>query len=237
MTFKHTVARAALAAIPSRRPALVVASFGRAGSTVVFTALSEGMARARLGRSSPRLNELLRTYCWDLGAESLKPGMVYKTHDYPDGLERTRRVKAVFMFGSMVDSALSVQAQLALKGPDWVARHFSHLRTADSFDNLLKRDALGFMAQTRAWAGFDARPVLCLRYEALWDHRARLSEFCGFEVNLPERRARRTVRHDPALLAAAEAVYGPLDARLAALPDCFVAAPESAACLPEAARP
>lgn len=97
--------------LPTSLDGVVVASFGRAGSTVVYGALSEAMARRRFlvgGRSSAKI---VKAGSWFLDAQALNPGVIYKTHDYPDALSGKRNLRAVFLFGSTIDAALSVYEQ------------------------------------------------------------------------------------------------------------------------------
>lgn len=221
--------------LPTAHPALVVASFGRAGSTVVWDALRMAMARARLGPLASTNPEVCSGLAFNFPqGDALRPGIVYKTHDYPDMMVASRRVRAVFLFGSAVEAALSVHEQKALRGEGWVRQHFHHLHRPYRYDALLDADVLGMRDQCVAWMGYTASPVLCLRFEALWDNVDRLSEFCGLEVRLPARKPRKTKEVSPDLLARAKATYAPLDAALAALPDCFEAAPDYARRLREA---
>lgn len=213
-------------ALPTSKDGLVVASFGRAGSTLVYDALAEGMARHRFGRESDTALRIVKDGAFDLGAQTLRPGVVYKTHDYPEILAGRSNLRAVFLFGSAVDAALSVHAQKEARSEAWVREHFEHLRRPYRYDELLKEDVLGFRDQCVAWMGFEEIPVLCLRYEGLWDNAETISEFCGLDVRLPERRARAPKQVDPELLATVQEVYGPIDEDLAKLPDCFTAAPE-----------
>lgn len=213
-----------LQTLPTDKDALVVASFGRAGSTLIYDALVDAMARRRFGMAHGVLHKAVEDRAFGLGYSPLRPGVIYKTHAHPTPLIGRRRVRAVFLFGSAVDAALSVHAQKDLRGEDWVKMHFEHLHRPYRYDDLLKADVLGIRDQCIAWMGFEDVPVLCMRYEGLWDNARQLSEFCGLEVKLPTRRARTPKVISPDAMAAARNVYGPLDEDMAKLPDCFVAA-------------
>lgn len=218
--------KGAVQGLPTTLDGVIVASFGRAGSTVVYDALAEAMARHRFLLSGAASEKIVKEGVWDLGAQQLRPGVIYKTHDYPDVLAGQRDLRAVFLFGSTVDAALSVHAQRDARSEAWVREHFRHLRRAYRYDDLLCEDVLGFRDQCVAWMGFEAVPVLCLRYEALWDQAQALSEFTGLDVRLPERRPRARKQLDPLLLEAVKAIYTPIDDDLSCLPDCFIATPD-----------
>ncbi|GGB26460.1 hypothetical protein [Allosediminivita pacifica] len=212
--------------LPTKRDAIVVASFGRAGSTLVYDAVAEAMAQHRYHAAGGLSLKVAKDEAFDLGARKLRPGVVYKTHDYPDVLSGKKNVRALFLFGSAEEAALSVHAQKAARSEDWVKLHFEHLRRPYRYDDLLQEDVLGFRDQCVAWMSFEGVPVLCLRYEGLWDNIDTISEFCGLDVRLPKRRERAPKKVEPEALERARAVYGPLDNELAKLPDCFVASPE-----------
>ncbi len=212
--------------IPSQKDAILVASFGRAGSTLIYDAVNEAMARSRFGISASAFQKITRDVAMDLPNCELRSGVVYKTHDYPDSLAGRQKVRGIFLFGSAEEAALSVHAQKAARSEDWVKLHFEHLRRPYRYDDLLQEDVLGFRDQCVAWMSFEGVPVLCLRYEGLWDNLDKISEFCGLDVRLPERRERAPKKVEPEVLERARAVYGPLDDELAKLPDCFVASPE-----------
>ncbi len=214
--------------LPTRADAIVITSFGRAGSTLVFDAVTEALARARFGTDASFAQRITRdpAFADDLG--HLHPGVVYKSHRYPNVLEGRERVRAVFLFGSTMDAALSVHAQKSLRGEGWVKQHFEHLQRPYRYDALLSEDVLGFREQCIAWMGYQKAPVLCMRYEGLWDNQDKLSKFCGLDISLPPRRERDKKQVDATLLDAAKGIYGPIDDDLARLPDCFEAAPEYA---------
>lgn len=224
---KSTVRDVLRSVAPAPVDALIVSSFGRAGSTLVHDALMESVARRRFGIANRTTRFAVREMAWDLSETRLRPGVVYKSHDYPDALSDQKRVRAIFLFGSAMDAALSVHQQLALRGPVWVQHHFDHLHSSHGIEDLFHFDALGIEAQLRAWSGFTGCPVLCLRYEALWDNIDRLSEFCGVEVNLPPKRTRSEKQYPDDVVASARKIYSPIDTLSEALPDCFIASPDA----------
>lgn len=205
-------------AIPSKRPAVVVASFGRSGSTLLFEAMSWAMSRVRFGRRS----RYTKDEAWDLSSTRLRPGIVYKTHDYPDALTGRDRVRSVFVFGSATDNVLSTLNQEKVKGRRWINAHLKHLRSTGCFEEILQRDVLGIMAQMDAWSTFDSSPILCVRYEALWDVQSDIRDFTGLPIELPKRRQRVTKEVASSTLSKVMEFYGPIDARIAQLPDMYL---------------
>ncbi len=223
ITTLRSAAKSALQKIPSPHDAIVVASFGRAGSTLIYDAVVNAMAKAKPALPYSLAQKLVQSDAFDPPMPVFRKGVVYKTHAYPDLLEGQANVRAIFLFGSAVETALSVHAQKTLRGEGWVKRHFDHLRRPYDYENLLKSDVLGLRDQCIAWMGAETHPVLCLRYEGLWENTDRISEFCGLNIRLPVKRRRTRKDIAPDLLAAAQRVYSPIDEDLARLPDCFIA--------------
>jgi hypothetical protein len=197
-----------------RKPAIVVASMGRAGSTLVFTALRD----ASFGRPT-------EPFLVDLEGATLEAGMVYKTHDFPEGLRNHTNVRAVFLFGSASDSAKSVYLQEQKLGRQWIDRHFAHLHTDQPFEELFERDVLRIGDQLEAWTNCDHTPVLGVHFDAIWDNVDRIRNFTGLDLVLPQRRERQAKILPPGLQAKSERTYGTLDARIDKMPKVFVSGP------------
>ncbi len=195
-------------------PAVVVASMGRAGSTLVFEALSAASDM----RPDP-------SFLPELAGARFEPGAVYKTHDYPDALEGVANLRVVFVFGSASEAARSVFFQERALGREWIRKHLAHLKAERPFEALFDEDILRIGDQLDAWTGCPHTPVLSLRFDALWDNVDILRRFTGLRVRLPARRPRRPKPLPPELEARCAATYGPLDRRIAAMPPVILSGP------------
>lgn len=209
--------------LPTSFDSIVVASFGRAGSTLVYDALVVARAKSRYGSGASIPQRLVRDTVWDLSEKPLRPGVIYKTHDYPEALKKTNGVRAIFLFGSAVDAAQSAYGQKSVHGEVWTREHFQHLRRPYRYDEIPTSDVLGFRDQCIAWMGCEQMPVLCIRYESLWKNVSVISEFCGLDIRLPIQRQRSKKKTGSAKLAQFRATYSALDADMDKLPDCFLA--------------
>lgn len=205
------------------RPPVVVASMGRAGSTLVFDALVEGMALRRFGRAGQRLGleRLVRSWAFDLTQTPLIGGVVYKTHDFPPPGLAQHNPKIVYVFGSASQAAVSVHSCVDRYGRAWVDQHFRHLRARGRFEDMWTQDVLRFEDQIDAWTQVADLDVLAVKFDALWDHERTMSDFLGVRVKLPPRRDRLAASADADVMARARSLYAALDARIAALPDVF----------------
>ncbi len=201
---------------------VIVASMGRAGSTLIYDALNKGMGMARFGEETYRNGRFVRDVAWTLSKARFRNGVVYKTHDFPHDLTAAQNVRVVFTFGIPSDAARSVLGCNTKYGRAWIEEHFEHLRANGTFDQICDRDVLRFGDQLDSWTALKSIPVLGLKYESLWQSGAQqaLSRFVGFPVTLPERKNRESAAMD--LGEAGEKLmktYANLDARVAAMPD------------------
>lgn len=206
---------------PCPLPPIIVASMGRSGSTLVYTAVSRAIAAERflwLGRFG---GAIVSDSAWDLGEKRYEPGVVYKTHGLAHELPAGAQAKVIFLFGPASDAALSVLACKEKYGQEWIDLHFDHLRATGTVQDLSSSDVLRFEEQVDGWRGKDGVERLILRYDAIWDHAETLSEFVGCPVKLPVRRARSGVNAAPREEREQFLItYARLDEKFAALPPC-----------------
>lgn len=210
----------------SHKP-ILVASMGRSGSTLCWRAISEALVINKFGAAGSLFRKYLakriRSEAWDLRTDRIFPGRVYKTHALADELPSDFDGRIVFLFGCASDAALSVVSCRQRYGEDWVSEHFQHLRAIGSFDELGNYDVLQFEKQIETWTNLEGHNIICLRYEKLWDNVSALSEFLGFNVELPERRIRTTHNlqnlHNSDLFLAN---YKNLDDKISDLPDLII---------------
>lgn len=206
---------------PNNKPCVLVASIGRSGSTLAADTLSR-QARTIWKRKPALFQE-------SLALAPLELGTICKTHDYPEALRgRTEPVKALFLFGSTLDAAVSVHNCLGRLGSDWVKLHFEHMKSKGKAEELFHYDVLGMAKQIKAWSTFDAVPTMSVRYDALWKHSERIADFTGYRFVLPEFRARVGREIEERLTMRAKEVYGPIDEIIMKLPEIFQSGPSMA---------
>lgn len=215
--------------LPSKIPPIVVASMGRSGSTLVHDAICRGLAKVRFGCSGRLTTRLVAGYAWDLGSAPLRNGVAYKTHALAEELHGRPDAKVVFLFGSVVDSAVSVINARKVKGDAWIASHFNHLRGEGGIEELAERDVLRFSDQFDGWTNLTSNPAIAMKYDSLWHNQDSLSDFLGFSVALPPRRERSAKQVDSKVLERLHQTYAPLEARIAAMPDVIRSVPEGKA--------
>ena len=207
------------ARLAGEAPPILCASIGRVGSTLSWDALIRSRARAMLGAYHPTDWRRISAMRWNLKGARLKPGRVYKTHDFPGDLALDRAMRILFLFGRPSDVVLSVLRCRETEGETWITDHLRHMHASGGLDLIFDRDVLRLEEQIDAWLALRGADILCLKYEALWERREILSDFVGFDVALPPQAARSVGDLDPDLVTRVREAYARLDAKVAALPD------------------
>ncbi len=197
---------------------IVIASIGRSGSTVLYKSI--------LGPRQGFLSRKLRkrdSFQQDLAKETMRPGAIIKTHDFPEPLlRRSEKIKVVFCFGSALEAALSVYGKSIRNDQGWIRNHLEHLHATGGIEDLLSVDILRMGEQILSWATFQAVPVLCVKYDALWSNQEEIGEFCGRTLELPVRKGRTPKDYPEEIVNTAIQTYGPIDAIADQLPDIFL---------------
>ena len=102
--------------------------------------------------------------------------------------------KAVYIYGCPVTSVLSILRKLNSGEEKWYQKHCFHLAGSiiDPTD-VFKGDAFQFELNYLSWLNQTRVPTAFVRYEYLWDRQDQLSTFLGYQIELPERKKRKTV--------------------------------------------
>lgn len=179
---------------------IVIASSGRAGSTMLFESAAESLIRSRFGCGPETVwgKILIRLSCGYLGRLSQireVPFAIYKTHDTFNA-DYTSDCKFIFVYGDPVESAVSIERVVKEKGEEWFAEHQYHLNAEGPLQELFTKDVLNYEGQLKSWLGEIRDDVLCIDYNDVWKRQDEMSKFLGFELHLPPRRARNSVSSD-----------------------------------------
>lgn len=177
-----------------KSPKIVVASSGRAGSTMLYDALTDSLLLSRFGVSQKyRVGRALKRYVaghvYSLDKLNDSPFVICKTHDLQMNAPKGR-YKYIFIYGDPLESALSVEKMVNKAGKLWFYEHQKHLRASGSYADLYDHDVLNYRNQLTGWLNSSRDDLLCMDYEDLWEKRNELSRFVGFEVDLPVRKQR-----------------------------------------------
>lgn len=159
-------------------PAVLVASPGRSGSTVLYDAVAVGLD-SRVWT--------VRANAWNIEKTHFWPSFVYKTHgqfsDVPDA------VKVLYIYreaSEIVESTIRCAESFGLS---WYQRHCRHLGlnnvTNLDPDALKSSDIMQIGENLESWIK-NGSNCCFVKYDALWESIEGINNFLGFNVCLPE---------------------------------------------------
>lgn len=157
--------------LASKKKGIIVAGIPRCGTTLVFRALA-GLPQ---GDTTPRNYYGLIKKTHGLAPQSLPSG--YKT---------------VFMFGDVVKSVMST------KKSRYDRNHFLNcgcIKNPEETDIYLE-DALNYESMFNSWHQKHNYPIICLRYEKLYENINILNTFLKTNVSFPKKNRRFTKYSD-----------------------------------------
>lgn len=199
-------------------PPVLVASFGRSGSTMVYKSVCQSMTMARFGRHK----KFVCDNAWNLQGEKFSSGIVYKTHDFPTESISMHNLRTIFVFGSPIDAVRSVIKQNELLGAKWTDRHLKHLKARGTLDEIWTSDILGLERQLESWTTTQLGSVLCVKFDSLWDNISQISDFIELDFCLPPKKARTSGKLDEKSEALLAKTYSHMEKKVADLPPCFL---------------
>lgn len=170
---------------------IVVASTGRAASTLVVEAISAAYVKKKFAR----FPQVLQRYLAKCASEFVvnicdvtgKHAPILKTHDLYNA-EIFKTLKCVFIYGDPLESALSCKRVEERHGQEFTEMHIKHLKGIGNPNEIFEKDVLNYEGQLRSWQF--AKNTLHIDYRALWERQSELSDFLDLPVSLPAQKTR-----------------------------------------------
>lgn len=197
---------------------IVLASTGRAGSTLLFEAIVRSISQTYHAGLRWPIHRICQDSAWNLSALAPVPGVVYKTHDLPWAAHEPKNTRVIFVFGSAIETVRSVQQAWEDLAYAFVESHFNHMKATGPVEALADRDVLGLETKIDAWLSHDSVPTLCIKYESLWEKESTISDFLNLDISLPEQRQRSEKTIDPKIDAKIVETYSPIERKIDRLP-------------------
>lgn len=180
---------------------IIVASNGRAGSTMLYNAIADGFVRKKfkisaksiLGGVIKKLSIGYVDSVKDLKGEKC---VIIKTHNVYENIDNNYKYKFIFVYSDPLESAFSVDLMVKQKGIGWFYKHQNNLNASGDYSDLYKEDVLNYERQMKSWMSQNRNNIMCVAYEDLWDKIGLLSDFLGFKVELPVKRERAKKKKD-----------------------------------------
>lgn len=183
--------RAAIAKVASKVDyPIVVASCGRSGSTVLFKSISKACVRKAFKPFD--LEEKIRTYAWRTRDIKIRNGIIYKTHDLPTAKLLNSNAKIIYTYDKPKKVVASVLRKTKTQGINWFKKHAKHMRGKGNIDEVVAKDTLEIERNISEWLSLKRDKILRIKYDEIWSNSEQISEFVGCNVELPERRPRKS---------------------------------------------
>jgi hypothetical protein len=203
---------------------LIVNSYGRSGSTVLTESIIESCNTAKISTLRKLVDRSIDRSSWNLNGIQHKNGFVYKTHDYPPSSYINKNVKMLYTFAEPVDVVLSLLRLFDERGENWIKLHYEHLGVSyyNSFDQIIYEDQLRLEKHLEAWLNETRIPIAFIRYENMWNKQTEISEFLGFEMQLPKFIERKANRADKEIKLKILNNYKSFSKKIRGLEDFFI---------------
>jgi hypothetical protein len=163
----------------------VVASFGRAGSSLMTESCVRSLAKnGAIYGALDRLVGLDHLPAWNL--DDVRPvNWVYKTHAF-FGPAMTPAARSVYIFTDLSRSVASHIRMLREAESEWRTAHLEHfgLSAMPALDPLSVFGTFDIAGRFRSWFAQSTHPVAFVRLDGLWQAQEKLSEFLGYEVGI-----------------------------------------------------
>lgn len=202
---------------------LVINSYGRSGSTVLSESIIDSAGFVDVLNLRSIVSSSLTQFEWNLEGANLADGVIYKSHDYPPTEFKNKKTKMLYTFSNPVNVVLSLLRLWEEWGEGWIKWHYEHL-CADythRFEDIVHEDQLGLEKHLDAWLCETRIPIAFIRYETMWENQDKISDFLGFDIQLPAFRERKPKDVSAELVATISDSYEPFIKKINGLSDFF----------------
>lgn len=177
---------------------VLVASIGRAGSTMLFNYLAKASAQ-HVGVDNLYAQKSMKCQAWNLQKDQkFINGCIYKTHDLPSDLIKFKKIKIIYLHdmpSNIISSILNITKK---EGKGWLEDHLKHLG-CDSKDSsyFLEKEIFNIENHLRSWNEYDGKNIIFVDYNDIWKDREKIEKFVGFKIELPAKRQRESASEVP----------------------------------------
>lgn len=203
---------------------LVINSYGRSGSTVLTKSIIDNLINSNSNLHINIISKAVSQSAWNLDKTKLSNGVVYKTHSYPPQSISNNNIKMLYTFADPVDVVLSILKQFETRGELWIKEHYNHLDVPyHDISQIIHEDQLKLENHLNIWMEETRFPIAFVRYETMWHHQKEISNYLGFNIELPpfkKRKAKSSVNNEVKKII--EKTYSQLRSTVNELKDFFI---------------
>ena len=202
--------------------AILVASMGRSGSTLLTKSCRQAMLDNKGTIFGYDFSKHLHKDAWDLKQTTFQKGCVYKTHDFAPGKPLPDFVKVIYTYTHPLDCITAIELKLKEFGDIGVRQHFQHLKAEyQPIKNAQNNDIFNYEKNYNSWItnthNFD---FLAIRYDQIWEQLDLINQFTGLTLKLPPFKERKAsqVKHSPKKVQAVGKTYASLIEKIESTP-------------------
>lgn len=204
------------------RPPVIIASYGRGGSTLLYEAVVDAYSQASFGTTNSIVRKLFRDRAFLSLQSDFNHSVVYKTHLPANEVVKFQNApRVVYVYSDPIQAALSVIMQAERNGYQWLENHMKNLQAERTSIFASKTDPFCFETNLKSWLDNRSVPVLFLKYEYMWDYSSIISNFLEADIILPARKARQAVNANGDLMDRCFIWYHDLKTKLDTLPPVY----------------
>jgi|AntRauTorckE6833_2_1112554.scaffolds.fasta_scaffold07898_3 hypothetical protein len=202
---------------------IIVNSYGRSGSTLLSRAIARKGVKPQVRILNKIASGSISKYAWDLNSVNIKNGYIYKTHDYPPKVVSNNQARMLYTFAKPEDVIISLLRLYDQRGKTWMKKHYDHMKIPfKDFKEIVNKDQLQLEAHLNSWLNQDQLPVAFIRYEAMWEHQKKISDYLGFDVSLPKYKERKATYYEDDRVKKVNETYDRLNRKVNKLDDFFI---------------
>lgn len=205
--------------------AILVNSYGRSGSTMLSKSIIDSILNDKSYLFYKLMFRSMKQQAWDIDCTPIRPGFIYKTHDYPPQTSVNSDCKVIYIFADPVNVVFSLlKIFQEISTDEWMREHFVHLKSeyVEDFYSIIDYDTLHLEAHFDSWICEDNLPVAFVRYENLWHNQNNLAEFLNIPLELPPYQSRRAHQvSEPQIVKRLEQTYSNLRNKIYNCKDFF----------------
>ena len=182
---------------------IVVASNGRAGSTMLFLEIQKSFIKEnayfskiflRYFKNKPYLEGPFGEFLVNLEDLNNATFPIIKTHSTPH--ENNKSSKYIFVYSDPLSSAISVYNRVLKEGIDFYLSHLKHLNSIGLFERIFYEDTLNYEKQLTRWKRQSDSNLLLIKLPEIWSRKTEIEDFLGFRINLPAKREQSKLADD-----------------------------------------
>lgn len=184
---------------------IIVASNGRAGSTMLFLEIQKSFIKnniffkkifLRFFKNKSYIEGPFGEFVADIDDIDYAKLPIIKTHSSPPK-KIDKSTKYIYVYSDPLTSSISVYNRVLKEGIDFYISHLRHLNSIGLFEKIFEEDTLNYEEQLTEWKSISNPNLYFVKLPEIWSKQKEIESFLGLEINLPPIREPSKLKHQP----------------------------------------